>query len=251
MSLTLENKNVLVTGAGPGIGHAICKLLAESGANIIAVARNQNHLEQLLAGLQGSNHQGWSIDLSVKDGQDDLFNRLNAHGFPPIVINNLHIPSEKAKLVHTSPQAITEDLSINMDHLFRIMEPTIRKQRREKFGRWIGISSMSAHSGIPGNAKYNMQKTLMESVFMNLATEEGKYGITANIVAPGFILTPRIQQTFSNERIEKMASENILKRAGTAEEVAAAVNFLASPSASYITGIVLPVCGGAQLAWSF
>lgn len=251
MSSVFENKKILVSGAGPGIGHAICQSFAASGGSIIAVARDKSNLAHLQSLITGSTHQFWSIDLSTPSGQQELLEKLQDTGLPSIVVNNMHIPSAKNKLMHSSMEALTTDLSINIDHLYKIMPPVLRKQRHEKFGRWIGISSMSAHTGIPGNAKYNMQKTLMETLFTNLATEEGKFGITANIVAPGFILTPRIQQTFSPAMIEKISSENIMKRAGTAEEVAAAVHFLASPMASYITGIVLPVCGGAQLAWSF
>jgi acetoacetyl-CoA reductase len=91
----------------------------------------------------------------------------------------------------------------------------------------------------------------MESLFLNLAVEEGKYGVTANLVAPGFILTPSIEKALPKEVIEKVSVSNIMKRAGKPEEVAAAVNFFASPVAAYITGVTLPVCGGAQLAWNF
>jgi NAD(P)-dependent dehydrogenase (short-subunit alcohol dehydrogenase family) len=110
---------------------------------------------------------------------------------------------------------------------------------------------MATHSGLPGKAISNAQKAAMESMFLNLAAEEGKFGVTANLVAPGFITTPSIERTIPKEISEKISGENVLKRAGTPEEVAAAVSFFASPEASYITGATLPVCGGAHLAWNF
>jgi len=247
----LDKTTALITGAGPGIGHAVCKMLADAGANIIAVARNKDNLQQLRQMIGGDKHQYWQIDLSGKEGQNNLLRQLEDFGFPHIIVCNLHIPSEKKRLINTTTEDIATKFTGNIDHLFTIMQKTLQFQRTENFGRWIGISSFAAHTGLPGQAIYNAQKAAMESLFLNLATEEGKYGITANIVAPGFIRTPSTEQKIPAEMFDKLASFNVMKRAGKPEEVAAAVKFLASPHASYITGISLPVCGGAQLAWQF
>jgi NAD(P)-dependent dehydrogenase (short-subunit alcohol dehydrogenase family) len=247
----LENKIALITGAGLGIGHEICKALSHSGATVVAVARDLENLNLLKQQLPNSNHQFWSIDLSREEGQMNLVNQLENFGYPHIVICNLHIPSEKKRLINTSKDAFKMSFTANVDHLFAIMEKTLTFQRNEKFGRWIGISSFAAQTGIPGQVIYNAQKSAMESVFRNLAVEEGKYGITSNLVAPGFIVTPATSKRIPKEIIEKVSNSNVIKRAGTAEEIAAAVNFLTSPLAGYITGITLPVCGGAQLAWNF
>lgn len=247
----LDNTKALITGAGPGIGHAICKILADAGATIIAVARNTNNLQQLSELTGNDKHQYWSIDLSGKEGQAALLKQLDNTGFPHIVVCNLHIPSAKKRLINTAAEDFATKFTGNIEHLFAIMEKTLQFQRAEGFGRWIGISSFAAQTGLPGQSVYNAQKAAMESLFLNLATEEGKYGITANTVAPGFIETPSTKQKIPADMFEKLAAFNVMKRAGRPEEVAAAVKFLASPLASYITGINLPVCGGAQLAWHF
>ena len=248
---TLSGKTALVTGAGIGIGHAICKTLAAQGATVIAVARNQQNLDTLRQNVKGNNHSFWSIDLATESGQQHLLHSLEEHGFPHIVVNNLNIPSQKKRLINTTKQEFSVDFSINIDHLFVIMEKVLQFQRALQFGRWVGISSLTAQGGIPGQAIYGAQKSAMEAVFINLAVEEGKNGITANLVAPGFIQTPSVESRIPKAVTAMLSTANVLKRAGTPEEVAAAVSFFASPEASYITGIVLPVCGGAQLAWYF
>ncbi|MBG9378678.1 SDR family oxidoreductase [Panacibacter sp. DH6] len=248
---TLSGKTALVTGAGVGIGHAICKTLAAQGAAVIAVARNQQNLAALQNDLPGNNHQYWSIDLASDAGQQQLLQQLEQHSFPHIVVNNLNIPSQKKRLINTTKQDFADSFSVNIDHLFVIMEKVLQFQRAENFGRWVGISSLTAQAGIPGQTIYGAQKSAMEAVFINLAVEEGKYGITSNLVAPGFIDTPSVEARVPKAVSAMLSTTNVLKRAGTPEEVAAAVAFFASPAASYITGIVLPVCGGAQLAWYF
>jgi 3-oxoacyl-[acyl-carrier protein] reductase len=247
----LYNKIALVTGAGAGIGHAICKALSDDGATMIAVARNENNLQQLQQQLSKSEHQYWPIDLTTKEGKEKLLSQLEAFSFPHVVVCNINIPLEKKRLINTTEENFSNGFTVNIDHLFTIMQKTLQFQRTENFGRWIGISSFAAHAGLPGQAIYNAQKSTMESLFLNLATEEGKYGITANIVSPGFIQTPATEKRLPKEMFDKLASYNAMKRAGKPEEIAAAVSFFASPNASYITGINLPVCGGAQLAWHF
>ncbi|MEP6682598.1 MAG: SDR family oxidoreductase [Parafilimonas sp.] len=247
----LNNKFALVTGAGEGIGHAICKALSDDGATIIAVARNENNLQQLQQELAKSEHQYWAIDLTTKQGKEKLLSQLQAFGFPHIVVCNINIPSEKKRLINTTEESFSNNFTANIDHLFTIMQKTLQFQRTQNFGRWIGVSSFAAQIGLPGQAIYNAQKAAMESLIKNVATEEGKYGITANIVSPGFIQTPATEKRLPKEMFDKLASYNVMKRAGKPEEIAAAVSFFASQNASYVTGINLPVCGGAQLAWNF
>lgn len=248
---TLKNKIALITGAGEGIGHAICKALHDDGATIIAVARNQNNLQQLQQQLEKSTHQYWEIDLASKKGKEKLLSQLEAFGFPHIVVCNINIPSEKKRLINTIEEHFSNNFTANIDHLFTIMQKTLQFQRAEKFGRWIAISSFAAQIGLPGQSIYNAQKAAMESLIKNIATEEGKHGITANIVSPGFIQTPATEKRLPKEMFDKLASYNVMRRAGRPEEIAAAVSFFASLNASYVTGINLPVCGGAQLAWNF
>ncbi|MEP6467330.1 MAG: SDR family oxidoreductase [Parafilimonas sp.] len=247
----LTKKIALVTGAGEGIGHAICKALSDDGATIIAVARNKNNLDQLQQQLSTSNHQYWPIDITNKEGKEKLLAQLEAFGLPHIVVCNINIPSEKKRLINTTEENFLNNFTANIDHLFTIMQKTLQFQRMQNFGRWVGISSFASHIGLPGQVIYNAQKAAMEALLLNLATEEGKYGITSNIVSPGFIKTPATEKRLPKEMFDKLASYNVMKRAGTPQEIASAVSFFASVNAAYITGVNLPVCGGAQLAWNF
>jgi NAD(P)-dependent dehydrogenase (short-subunit alcohol dehydrogenase family) len=100
-------------------------------------------------------------------------------------------------------------------------------------------------------AIYNMQKAALENCFKTLASEEGKNGITANIIAPGLILTPTVEKNYSTEELALRKKENVMHRIGSPADIAAAVKFLASDDAGYITGITIPVNGGNHLAWQY
>src|ERR1700712_4591929 len=131
----LNNKIALITGAGEGIGHAICKALSNDGATIIAVARNENNLQQLQQQLEKSAHQYWAIDLATKEGKEKLSSQLEAFGFPHIVVCNINIPSEKKRLINTTEENFSNNFTANIDHLFMIMQKTLQFQRAENFGR--------------------------------------------------------------------------------------------------------------------
>ena len=251
MAEPLEGKTALVTGAGLGIGHAICTALARAGASVIAVARDCARLDQLAAALGDGRHQYWSIDLATQKGQEELLRRTQAGDMPVIVVNNLHVPSPKGRLRNISVDSFSTGFTANIDHLFAIMDPVLAAQQACGYGRWIGITSKAARTGMPGQGRYNAQKAAMEALFQTLAVEEGHKGITANCVAPGFIETPSVGSRVPAEVREKLARGNSLARAGTPEQVAATVLFLASPAASYISGEVISVDGGASLAWAY
>jgi NAD(P)-dependent dehydrogenase (short-subunit alcohol dehydrogenase family) len=247
----LQGMTALVTGAGAGIGHAICKALAVAGASVIAVARNKDRLGQLEQSMPPGRHGHWSMDLSTPDGRKALLAALRKGDMPTIVVNNLHVPSPKVRTRNLGAEDFADGFTANIDHVFAILDPVLEAQRARGYGRWIGITSKAAQAGMPGQARYNAQKAAMEAVWRTIAVEEGRKGVTANCVAPGFISTPSVERRIPQEVRSKLAGSNAVGRAGTPEEVAAAVCFLASPAASYITGEVLAVDGGASLAWSF
>lgn len=251
MNSEANKKFALVTGAGTGIGKSICVYLEKIGYKIIAVSRNENHLKEIKETLINKHHLFFITDLVTKKGCTDLLQFLQIHGMPHVVVNNLRIQSERKKLIRLSTAIAEINIQENIEHLLIIMSAVIEFQRKQKFGRWIGIGSMSNHFSVPGMAIYNMQKSILEQLLWTLASEEGRYGITANIVVPGLIATPSVMDNYSKEELDLRSQQNVLQRIGKADEVAAAVAFLAGEDASYITGITLPVNGGTHLGWHF
>ncbi|MFZ1611094.1 MAG: SDR family oxidoreductase [Chitinophagales bacterium] len=251
MNSDAHKKFALVTGAGNGIGKSICLHLEKIGYTIIAVSRNEKHLKEINDTLTNKEHLFFTTDLATKKGCIDLLQFLQKHGMPHVVVNNLRINSERKKLIGLSTAISEINIQENINHLLIIMSAVIDFQRQQKFGRWIGIGSMSNHFSVPGMAIYNMQKSMLEQLLWTLAAEEGKHGITANIVVPGLIATPSVLDNYSKEELDLRSQQNVLQRIGTTDEVASAVAFLASEDASYITGITLPVNGGTHLGWQF
>ena len=244
-------KTALITGAGSGIGKAICMHLEQTGYRILAVSRNATHLSDISSSLKLREHQFLNADLISREGIASLHDFLKVHGLPHTVVCNLSPASPREKLLHLASRINEQAGTEHLQHLFSIMAEVISFQREQKFGRWIGISSMSAHLSVPGMAIYNIQKSSLEQCIKTLAAEEGKYGITANIIAPGFISTPAVLKNYSPDELNKRSNENVMHRIGTPEDVAAAVAFLAGNLAGYITGITLPVNGGNHLGWQY
>lgn len=247
----VNQKTALITGAGNGIGKAICLHLENAGFRIIAASRNATHLSEIEQALQHDNHTMLNIDLTTTIGIKTLLNSLQSNGMPHAVINNLSTYAPRKKLLNYASTIDENILSENLKHLFAIMPEVISFQRMQNYGRWIGISSMSPYFGVPGMAVYNMQKGLMENCFKTLAAEEGKYGITANIIAPGLIETPTVLKNYTTEELAKRKLENVMHRIGNPTDIAAAVAFLASEQAGFITGITLPINGGNHLGWQY
>ena len=247
----LKNKKVLILGVGKGIGKAIAIELSRMGAIILGVAKSNTGFKEVRNELSKNEHQLWEIDLSTNAGHSLLEKKIEENGYPHIVIANLFIRRKKEKLIDCANNIPEINFTENINCLLKIMDKIILFQRKEKFGRWIGISSFASEIGVPGQALYNAQKSAMLSFFKTLAVEEAKNYITANIISPGFIETPGTIDHIETNVYNKISKMNLLGRAGKPEEVAYVAGFLASQRASYITGVDIPVCGGANLAWQF
>lgn len=247
--ISLEGRRVLAAGAGKGIGAATALMLADQGASVLSVSRKMEDLKLLEEKMYGKGHSFLESDLTTEAGIQLLGSRILDWGQPDIIVACF---SKRSRSKRISKQSVSDWARLNEDilYLIHILPSVLEYQRRNRFGRWIGISSSAASVFGPGQSLYSSKKNLLLSLFSTLAVEEGKNGITANIISPGIIDTPGVQDHYSEEIRNVFSGMNCIGRAGTAEEVASAVCFFANPLSSFVTGVNLPVSGGFELGWS-
>ncbi|MFT5915158.1 MAG: 3-oxoacyl-[acyl-carrier protein] reductase [Flammeovirgaceae bacterium] len=257
MNLDLSGKNAVVCGSSQGIGKAIAIELAELGANVILLARNQARLDSVLELLDTSENQEHSILLAdfsepeqVKTVLEDFIQRNHTIH---ILVNNTGGPSAGLAIDAETDQfieAFQQHLICNQ-YLVQAVVPTMKVVN---YGRIINIISSSVKAPIPNLGVSNTIRGAVASWGKTLANELGQFGITVNNVLPGLTQTARLQSLIETiakqnektpeEQAEIMKQTIPAQRFADAHEIAKAVAFLASPSASYINGVNLPVDGG-------
>ncbi len=236
----------LVTGASRGIGRACAVELAKSGFNIaVNYVRDEagayETVNMVKAG--GSEARAFQCDVSSHEGSRELV-RLTEDIMGPIevLIGNAGITKD-ALFVRMSEDDWDQVMSTNLKGVFNVTKWAVRAMARRRRGKIINISSVVALTGNPGQANYSAAKAGVIGFTRTLSKELARYGITANVVAPGYISTD-MTKDLPQEVKERLEAQIPLGRPGTASEVAYAVVFLSSPRAAYITGQVLPVDGG-------
>ena len=245
----LENEVALVTGASRGIGRAIALALAGAGARVIGTATTAAGAEAISAELtsHGYNGRGAILDVTREDSIDALLASLEAgEGMPTILVNNAGITRDML-LLRMKVEDWEKVLTTNLTAVFRLSKAVLRRMMKERRGRIINITSVVAVTGNPGQANYASAKAGLLGFTKSLAREVGSRGITVNAVAPSFIDTD-MTRALTEEQRQTLIGQIPLERLGTAEDVAAAVLFLASPQAAYITGETLHVNGGLHMA---
>lgn len=232
----------LVTGASRGIGAAIAERLAADGFRVAGTATTDDGARGVEDALAGN---GIGVVLRLEDEDcvsaaiDDVQSRC---GGPTVLVNNAGITRDNL-LVRMSPEQWGDVLAANLTGLYRLTRPLLRGMMRARWGRIVNMSSVVARMGNAGQANYAAAKAGIEGFTRALAQEVGARGITVNAVAPGFIDTDMTRALADDARaalVERIA----LGRMGAAADVAAAVAFLASDEAGYITGETLNVNGG-------
>ncbi|MGH8221317.1 MAG: 3-oxoacyl-ACP reductase FabG [Steroidobacteraceae bacterium] len=244
----LENDIALVTGASRGIGKAVALALAREGARVIGTSTTAEGASGFERELQshGYNGRGASLDVSSESSIATLLAELErASQMPTILVNNAAITRDML-LLRMKDEDWQRVLETNLTAVFRLSKAVLRRMMRERRGRIINITSVVALTGNPGQANYSAAKAGMLGFTKSLAREIASRGITVNAVAPGFIDTD-MTRTMSEEQRAAISAQIPLARLGRAEEVAAAVVFLASPQAAYITGETLHVNGGMYM----
>lgn len=257
MNLSLKNKTALVCGSTQGIGKAAAIELANMGANIVLLARSEDKLKDSLKDLDASNGQNHSYLVADFAQPNDLNKTItdfvNAGNKIHVLVNNTGGP--KGGMIKDA--ATDEFLAAFNQHLICnhiLVQAIYPGMISEKYGRIINVISTSVKQPLPNLGVSNTIRGAVANWSKTLANELGAFGITVNNVLPGATNTARLQSIVEvkaqqhNETIddvfEEMASESPMKRIAQPEEVAAAIAFLASPAASYINGINVPVDGG-------
>ena len=236
----MTTRTALVTGASRGIGLACARALASAGARVILAARDAAKLEAASAAIPGSS---WvTLDLASQDSIKAAFAKA---GKVDILVNNAAVTKDGLAL-RMKKDDWDAVLATNLTGAFLAVQQVLQAMMKERWGRIINISSIVGETGNPGQANYVASKAGLIGLTKSLAQEIASRNVTVNAVAPGFIETDMTAK-LTDEIRESLLGHIPLKRMGTAEEVAAAVRFLASDEAGYITGHVLDVNGGMYM----
>jgi 3-oxoacyl-[acyl-carrier protein] reductase len=245
-SASLEGKVALVTGGSRGIGRACALALAGSGAAVaVGYSANAEAAEEVAGSIRSAGGRAVTLgaDLADPAAPGELVERTVAElGAIDIVVNNAGIARDNlaVRITDADWDAV---LAVDLSAAFRVCRAALRPMLRRREGRIINISSVAGVMGNPGQANYAAAKAGLIGLTKALCREVGSRGITVNAVAPGFIATD-MTAALAAASLATATAAVPLGRLGTAEEVAAAVRFLALPEAAYITGHVLHVDGG-------
>jgi 3-oxoacyl-[acyl-carrier protein] reductase len=238
----LTGKTALVTGATGTIGGSIARTLHAQGATVTISGTRQEALEQL-AGQLGERVHVLPCNLADAAAVETLVTRSEEiMGQLDILVANAGVTRDNL-LVQLRDEDWDQVIAINLSATFRLTRAAVRGMMRRRFGRVIAITSIVGTTGNPGQANYVAAKAGIAGMIKATAAEYAKRGVTANCVAPGFIVTPMTDKLNDKQR-EVILSKVPANRAGTPDEVAAAVVFLASNEAAYVTGQTLHVNGG-------
>ena len=245
----LENEVALVTGASRGIGQAIALALAQAGARVIGTATSAAGAAKFTAefAAKGMKGRGAVLDVASQSSIDALLADIEAReGSVGILCNNAGITRDML-LLRMKQEDWDAVLQINLASVYRLSKAVLRGMMKARKGRIISIASVVGVIGNAGQANYAAAKAGMIGFSKSLAREVGSRAITVNVVAPGFIDTD-MTRALSEEQRAALGAQIPLGRLGEAVDIAAAVAFLASPEASYITGETLHVNGGMHMA---
>jgi 3-oxoacyl-[acyl-carrier protein] reductase len=241
----LTGKTALITGATGPIGGSIARTLHAQGATVAISGTRREVLDELAAGL-GERVHVLPCNLADAVETDALVPRAEeAMGKLDVLIANAGVTRDNL-LVQLRDEDWEQVIAVNLSATFRLARAAVRGMMRRRFGRIVAITSVVGTTGNPGQANYVAAKAGIAGMIKAVAAEYAKRGITANCVAPGFILTPMTEKLNDKQR-EVILAKIPASRAGTPAEVAAAVVFLASDEAAYVTGQTLHVNGGMAM----
>lgn len=246
--MSLEGKVALVTGATRGIGRAIALSLGEQGATVVGTATSENGAETISSFLKEAGISGKGIVLNVTDNDaiETAVSSIEAEfGAPDVLVNNAGITRDNL-LMRMKDEEWDDIINTNLTPIFKLSKRCLRAMTKARWGRIITITSVVGAMGNAGQTNYAAAKAGVIGFSKSLAREVGARGITVNTVAPGFIdtdMTSSLPEAHKTALLEQVPA----KRLGQPEEIAAAVSYLASQNAGYVTGETLHVNGGMYM----
>ena len=240
----LSGRTALVTGASGGIGDAIAGQLHAQGATVVLAGRRRDALAALAERL-GERTRVAVAELAEPQAAEQLIAAAEAEGGVDMLINNAGLTRDNLALRMKDEDWQTV-LDVNLSAGFRLIRAALRGMMRRRWGRIVNITSIVALTGNPGQANYAAAKAGMIGMTKSLAAEVASRGITVNCIAPGFIQTP-MTDALNEEQRARLLERVPVGRLGSGADVAAAVGYLVSEGAAYVTGQTLHVNGGMAM----
>jgi 3-oxoacyl-[acyl-carrier protein] reductase len=236
-------RRALVTGGSGSLGSAICRRLAQDGLHVYVHANSRPEVAgQIVRGIAeaGGSAEAVSFDVADAAAAESALLRLLERGPIQVLVNNAGI-NDDAVMPAMKPEQWSKVIEVSLNGFFNVTQPLLMPMIGTRWGRIINLSSVAAILGNRGQTNYAAAKAGLHGATRSLALEVASRGITVNAIAPGIISSPMSDAVFSPQMVEKMVP---MKRAGTPEEVADLVAFIASEKAAYISGQVISVNGG-------
>ena len=246
--MELDGRAAIVTGGSRGIGLAIVEQLAEAGCKVVLCGRNETAAQEAACTLRDAGRDVIAVGADVSD-QDSVKNLVAVarenYGRIDILVNNAGIVAD-GLLLRMSEENWRTVLDTNLSGVFNCTKAVTRVMVKQRYGRIITVGSVVGVMGNAGQANYCAAKAGVIGFTKAVARELGARGITANVVAPGFVETSMTDDLDETQR-QRITDQIVLGRLGTPTDVAACVRFLASDAAGYITGQVIQVDGGLRM----
>jgi 3-oxoacyl-[acyl-carrier protein] reductase len=249
MQVSLQNKNVMITGGTRGIGRAMTEAAAQAGANVIATyVSNEATAQDFIGSLRSKGLKVHGIKLDVRNSQqvDEALNTIESdHGHINVLINNAGIVKDDL-ILSMEDEAWSDVINTNLGGVFNVTRAVARQMVRARSGNIINISSVAASRPGRGQVNYAASKGGVEAVTKALAVELAPRNVRVNCIAPG-VITTDMSKDVRDAAGDKILESVLLKRFGTPEDIANMAVFMASDLSSYITGEVIHIDGGLKL----
>jgi 3-oxoacyl-[acyl-carrier protein] reductase len=236
-------KRALVTGGSGAIGAAICRELARQGLHVLVHANANVEAAERVAGeitSAGGSAEAVAFDVTDRDAAAGVLGRIVEESPIQVLVNNAGI-HEDVPLAGMRGEQWDRVIDVSLNGFYNVTQPLLLPMIRTRWGRIINVSSVAGIIGNRGQVNYAAAKAGLHGATRSLSLELASRGITVNAVAPGIIVSPATEQVFPKESVETLVP---MKRAGTPEEVAALIAFIASDAAGYISGQVISINGG-------